>query len=635
MIFLCLLLLISISCAYLPGIAMHTYAKNELMPVKVNSLTSESTFLPQSYDSFKSCPLNLTTSSQSYRENLGELLWGDKILNSNYIVRMGSEVKCRKICTATYTKSELKRLEDLIRENYQVNLILDNLPITQYINTGNFIPSVYKGFPLGFQVSNQSSRFVVFNHVHFDIHINNATVQYEYIGNKLKRKEGYNVVGFYVAFNSVKASKYKDCNGHTYPMRENSAMPVYRYYNDTVATTRDKHITWSYSYAFTYRQDVSWGSRWDAYLNTGSKNTAKEVLHLSLVTLVMVFLFVTCMSILGKFISKDLARYRLPSAESDETGWKLIYGDVFRCPSHSRALANLVGAGAQLGCMALCVLLLGCMGILAPSQRGKLLVSALFFLVVSNTLGGFITGLFLKYFGKNTWRNAFLASLTLPAVMFLVYSVVQLVEKYSNATTAIPLPLFLFIFLFWAMSQAIFTVSGASIAYKSATIVVPCCINKLPRAVPKRAWYSNPYIVATLFGCVPFSICITELTYIYTSLWKSHVFCLFGFFLATWALLTLGTAMNSLVFVYIQLNEGNHRWWWPCFLSGASVAVYTFLFSLSYLRNTMHISLLGSVVIYTAYTSLISVCLGLYCGAVSLIACFAFIKFLYGAIQLD
>ena len=36
----------------------------------------------------------------------------------------------------------------------------------------------------------------------------------------------------------------------------------------------------------------------------------------------------------------------------EETGWKLVHGDVFRPPKHTKLLASLVGAGVQIFSMA-------------------------------------------------------------------------------------------------------------------------------------------------------------------------------------------------------------------------------------------------------------------------------------------
>lgn len=38
-----------------------------------------------------------------------------------------------------------------------------------------------------------------------------------------------------------------------------------------------------------------------------------------------------------------------PTDAKDESGWKLLTGDVFRAPSNAKALCVYVGSGAQVG----------------------------------------------------------------------------------------------------------------------------------------------------------------------------------------------------------------------------------------------------------------------------------------------
>lgn len=38
-----------------------------------------------------------------------------------------------------------------------------------------------------------------------------------------------------------------------------------------------------------------------------------------------------------------------PTDAKDESGWKLLAGDVFRAPTNAKALCVYVGSGAQVG----------------------------------------------------------------------------------------------------------------------------------------------------------------------------------------------------------------------------------------------------------------------------------------------
>lgn len=49
---------------------------------------------------------------------------------------------------------------------------------------------------------------------------------------------------------------------------------------------------------------------------------------------------------------------------SEESGWKLVHGDVFRSPQNLVLLSALVGTGAQLALLVLIVIILAIVGML-------------------------------------------------------------------------------------------------------------------------------------------------------------------------------------------------------------------------------------------------------------------------------
>lgn len=69
---------------YLPGVAPKEYVDGETVPLKVNKLVSAKTQLPYPYYSLPFC--KPTEGVKDMAENLGEILMGDKIENSPYIV---------------------------------------------------------------------------------------------------------------------------------------------------------------------------------------------------------------------------------------------------------------------------------------------------------------------------------------------------------------------------------------------------------------------------------------------------------------------------------------------------------------------------------------------------------------------
>ena len=65
--------------------------------------------------------------------------------------------------------------------------------------------------------------------------------------------------------------------------------------------------------------------------------------------------------IMVRTLRRDIARYNAGDSESltgldesiEETGWKLVHGDVFRPPINSRLFAAVIGSGIQIFFMAL------------------------------------------------------------------------------------------------------------------------------------------------------------------------------------------------------------------------------------------------------------------------------------------
>ncbi len=75
--------------------------------------------------------------------------------------------------------------------------------------------------------------------------------------------------------------------------------------------------------------------------------------------------------ILVRALRKDIAQYNDPSAieeAKEETGWKLVHGDVFRAPQTSPMLLSVfVGTGVQLLNMVRVLRLFGFALFLRPS----------------------------------------------------------------------------------------------------------------------------------------------------------------------------------------------------------------------------------------------------------------------------
>ncbi|KAJ8978582.1 hypothetical protein NQ317_015999 [Molorchus minor] len=105
--------------------------------VKAVKMTSIHTQLPYEYYSLPFCKPKLPKDGSSaihYKsENLGEVLRGDRIVNTPYVVKMGEETSCTLLCHSPGTPihwdaTDSQTVIDRIQHEYFVHLLVDNLP---------------------------------------------------------------------------------------------------------------------------------------------------------------------------------------------------------------------------------------------------------------------------------------------------------------------------------------------------------------------------------------------------------------------------------------------------------------------------------------------------------------------------
>lgn len=156
---------------HLPGSRPNDYAAGEKVELKVNKLWSPKTQLTYDYYSLPVCK---PETIEREKENIGQILVGDRIMNSNYELKLGQDTRCNVLCTKTYTQEELNVFKERIEQEYSVNWIVDGLPaaVRMYEEGAPEKVHLERGFPLGFQAlppGSAKQRSYIFNHVQFII----------------------------------------------------------------------------------------------------------------------------------------------------------------------------------------------------------------------------------------------------------------------------------------------------------------------------------------------------------------------------------------------------------------------------------------------------------------------------------
>lgn len=108
--------------------------------------------LPYEYNTFDFCH---DFKKQSPSENLGQVLFGERITSSPYEFSFNKSETCVKVCMKSYdtAKEDQKKKLDFLKKgiqlNYQHHWIIDNMPVVwcRDINGGNKYCTT--GFPVG------------------------------------------------------------------------------------------------------------------------------------------------------------------------------------------------------------------------------------------------------------------------------------------------------------------------------------------------------------------------------------------------------------------------------------------------------------------------------------------------------
>eukprot|EP01115_Flamella_aegyptia_P013148 TRINITY_DN6862_c0_g1_i2.p1 TRINITY_DN6862_c0_g1~~TRINITY_DN6862_c0_g1_i2.p1 ORF type:complete len:293 (+),score=108.88 TRINITY_DN6862_c0_g1_i2:601-1479(+) len=163
-------------------------------------------------------------------------------------------------------------------------------------------------------------------------------------------------------------------------------------------------ILWTYNVNWELT-DITWANRWDQYLY----NTDPQIHWFSIINSLMIVLFLTGMvaMIMMRTLHADFRRYNQmdPNEEAEETGWKLVHGDVFRPPSRPMLLSVLFGSGVQIFGMVLITLIFAVLGFLSPATRGGLLTAIVVLFVVMGIFAGYFSTRLYKMFKGQAWKK--------------------------------------------------------------------------------------------------------------------------------------------------------------------------------------------------------------------------------------
>ena len=536
-------------------------------------------------------------------ESLGSIIFGDRIRTSPFELKMGVDESCKATpCgTVSIDPGSAKFISMKIQQGFNLNWLVDGLPAGQLLEDEVTNTEFYsQGFALG--DVDPTHRTAYLNN-HYDI-----LIDYHEVGN-----DRYRVVGVIVEPSSRLSSRMlpdgkADCGDLDEP-------PL-------VIGTENTPTNVTYTYGVYWRpSDTVWATRWDKYLHVYNP----KIHWFSLVNsaIIVIFLSLTVISTLWRALRKDIARYnRLDSINLDDlsggaatmedgvqedSGWKLVHGDVFRTPNNSLMLSVFLGNGAQLFFMVGFTIIFALLGFLSPSSRGSLGTVMILLYTVFGFIGGYTAGRVYKSFGGERWKmNIVLTPVLVPGIVFTTFFFLNLFLWAKSSSGAVPFTTMLIVVIIWFLISLPLSFAGSWIAFRQAPITAPVRTNQIPRQIPPAPSYMRPIPSMLLIGLLPFLAIFVELYFIMNSIWSSRVYYMFGFLFLCYGLMIITAAAVTVLLVYYLLCAENYHWQWRAFLAAGASAFYVFLYAIAYWMTKLSLGGLAGGVLYLGYSALIS-----------------------------
>ncbi|KAL8775565.1 MAG: hypothetical protein Q9209_000061 [Squamulea sp. 1 TL-2023] len=630
------------SAFYLPGVAPTTYEHGSTVPLNVNPLTpveSEKdaqlrSVIPYDYyhPAFRFCRPD--GGPKDVSESLGSILFGDRILTSPFELKMGINETCKSLCEPKpeykHDKGSALFINERIRQNYNFNMLIDGLPAgTPYKDPMTDTDFTMRGFPLG--ELDKDMKPALNNHIDFIIDYHEAA------------KDKFRVVGVLAVPDSrPDAKRNADGSAECGVSRGSHNL----YINEDGEQTE---VTWTYG-VYWVESPTAWATRWDTYLHVFDPTIHWFSLINS--TIIVIFLCVMVAAILVRALKKDIARYnRLDSFNLDDlsgsggeaedgvqedSGWKLVHGDVFRTPKNPLLLSVFLGNGAQLFVMTACTIVFALLGFLSPSNRGSLGAAMILLYTFFGFIGGYTSSRVYKSLGGESWkRNIAMTPLLIPGIVFATFFLLNLFLWAKQSSGAVPFTTMLVILGIWFVISVPLSFAGSWVGFRHAPITPPVRVNHIPRQIPPSTTYLRPLPSMLLVGILPFGAIFVELLFIMNNMWFGRVYYMFGFLFLTYTIMIITCAAVSVLLVYFLLCSENYHWQWRSFNAAGASAGYVLAYALLYWIRQLSFGSFTSVLLYLGYSLLLSFLFFILTGTIGFFASWAFVQRIYSSIKID
>ncbi|PKI74859.1 transmembrane 9 superfamily member 1-like [Punica granatum] len=580
---LLLLVLVNVVFPALASESDHRYQADDRVTLWVNKVGPYNN--PQETYNYYSLPFCSPSGTAGHKwGGLGEVLGGNELIDSLIEIKFRKNVDKATICHLELDEAKVRHFKDAIENSYWFEFFMDDLPLWGFV--GDLHP----------EKDSDSNKLVLYTH-------KRITIQYN-----------------------------KDQIIHVNLTQENPK-PL------EVGRTLD--LTYSVKWDYT---NISFAHRFDVYLDYPFFE--HQIHWFSVFNSFMMVIFLTGLvsMILMRTLRNDYAKYAredddLESLErdvSEESGWKLVHGDVFRPPRYLALLSAVVGTGAQLALLVLLVILLAIVGTLYVG-RGTIVTTFILCYAFTSFISGYVSsGMYSRNGGKSWIKSMILTASLFPFMCFGIGFALNTVAIFYGSLAAIPFGTMVVVFVIWAFISFPLALLGTVVGRNwSGAPNNPCRVKTIPRPIPEKKWYLTPSVVSMMGGLLPFGSIFIEMYFVFTSFWNYKVYYVYGFMLLVFLILIIVTVCVTIVGAYFLLNAENYHWQWTSFFSAASTAVYVYLYSIYYYYVKTKMTGFFQTSFYFGYTLMFCLGLGVLCGAVGFLGSNLFVRRIYRNIKCD
>eukprot|EP00339_Tiarina_fusa_P021999 CAMPEP_0117037924 /NCGR_PEP_ID=MMETSP0472-20121206/26724_1 /TAXON_ID=693140 ORGANISM="Tiarina fusus, Strain LIS" /NCGR_SAMPLE_ID=MMETSP0472 /ASSEMBLY_ACC=CAM_ASM_000603 /LENGTH=629 /DNA_ID=CAMNT_0004748019 /DNA_START=42 /DNA_END=1931 /DNA_ORIENTATION=- len=532
--------------------------------------------------------------AQRHRQRLGESIVGDRRETSPYEVSFGDSVEWRLLCKKYLSPKDLQALKDAIHNNYFFEMFVEDLPMWGYIGD-----TADEDLIVG---EVEGSKTFLFAHLHF------------YLGHNRNQ-----IVAAKVTTDMDRRVDITDVN-------------------------TPQEVQFSYSVEWYEERNLLWKDRMTRYAESRFLPSSFEIHWLSIINSFVLVLLLTAFLtiILLRVLKNDFSRYMElddDTMEEEESGWKLIHGDVFRFPHAPGFFCAAVGTGNQLIILTFFHLILALSGLISTTRRGSILAGVVVLYCLTAFVGGYTSVRLYRQMNEKNWvRCIILTAGLFPAPVVGVFMWVNSVAIAHGSTSALPFTTILTVTALYVFLAFPLTVFGGIMAknYASPDFNAPTRTTKVAREIPTEIpWYRSRPFQILIAGFLPFSAIYIELHYIFASMWGHQIYTLFGILLLAFVLLVIVTSFITVALLYFQLAREDHRWWWASYVNGGMTGLFIYVYSFYYYFHRSGMSGMLQASFYFGYMSIISFAFFLMLGSAGFQFSLVFVKYIYSRVKCD